>query len=205
MPFLEEIQTAISDLGVTAQVFLSNKAGRPAGSGPFVFVIETGGTSALRTQRVNNRYERPSASLTVTHENYQDAREIARAIAELRNVRNEIVGAYSVSVSGITRVGSEATVTAPSHRFVTGQSVVIAGAGQAAYNGTFEVVYSDDNTFTYTVAGSPATPATGTITASFLGTTYLEIDLIQEPFDMGTDANGRARVGFNIRVVKHPS
>jgi hypothetical protein len=39
------------------------------------------------------------------------------------------------------------------------------GANENEYNGAFSVVVDDANTFHYTVAGSPATPATGTITA----------------------------------------
>jgi Bacteriophage minor capsid protein len=37
------------------------------------------------------------------------------------------------------------------------------------------------------------------------GTWYLEISPMQEPIDMGLDENGRARVAFNIEVVKRPS
>ena len=33
-------------------------------------------------------------------------------------------------------------------------------------------------------------------------TFYREINVDTDPFDMGTDPNGRAQVGFNIRVVK---
>lgn len=209
MPFLEEIKRTIigtSPSPTSAQVFLSSRAGRPAGDGPFVFIIETGGTFALRTQNVSNRYERPTAQISVTATDYVDARQMARAIADsLRSVRNTVLGAYSVSITTLTRVGTTATATSVAHGFVTGQSVTIAGANEASYNGTYTITVTGDDTFTFTVAGSPATPATGTITASFTGTTYLEIDLLQEPFDMGTDTNARARVGFNIRVVKHPS
>jgi hypothetical protein len=41
----------------------------------------------------------------------------------------------------------------------------ISGAGQADYNGDFAITVTGANTFTYTVANSPATPATGTITS----------------------------------------
>lgn len=71
------------------------------------------------------------------------------------------------SVSSITRSGSTATVTTSSpHPYETGQSIRIAGADQAAYNGVQTITVTGASTFTYAVAGSPATPATGTLTAS---------------------------------------
>lgn len=72
---------------------------------------------------------------------------------------------YQAEVSGITRSSTTATVTATGHGFSTGDKVVIYGAGQSEYNGAFTVTVTDANTFTYTVSGSPATPATGTIRA----------------------------------------
>jgi hypothetical protein len=44
--------------------------------------------------------------------------------------------------------------------------VNIRGAAETDYNGDFIVTVTDANTFTYTVSGSPATPATGTIIAN---------------------------------------
>lgn len=63
----------------------------------------------------------------------------------------------------ITRVGTVATVHIVGHGFYDGSKVTISGADQAAYNGTsvIDVIGPDD--FTFTVAGAPATPATGTI------------------------------------------
>lgn len=73
----------------------------------------------------------------------------------------------SISVASITRSGTTATVTISSdHNLATGQSATIAGAGEAEYNGTFTIIVTTRTQFTYTVSGSPATPATGTITAA---------------------------------------
>jgi hypothetical protein len=71
-----------------------------------------------------------------------------------------------VSVTSITRSSTTATVTAAAHGFTTGDQVNIRGAVQTDYNGDFLVTVTDANTFTYTVSGSPATPATGTIVAN---------------------------------------
>lgn len=78
------------------------------------------------------------------------------------------------SVTSITRSATTATVTAAGHGYVTGMSITIAGANEAAYNGAYTITVVDADTFTYTVAGSPATPATGTITAQY--TTALNVD-----------------------------
>lgn len=76
-----------------------------------------------------------------------------------------LVNGYGqVSVTSITRSGSTATVvTAAAHGFDTGDIALIAGAGQAEYNGEHEVQVLSATSFTYAVAGEPATPATGTI------------------------------------------
>lgn len=75
-------------------------------------------------------------------------------------------GYNTVNVSSITRVGATATVvTATAHGLSTGDSATIAGAGQTDYNVDAVVTVVDTTTFTYVVANSPATPATGTITA----------------------------------------
>lgn len=71
-----------------------------------------------------------------------------------------------VAVTSITRSSTTATVTATAHGFTTGDQVNIRGAAQADYNGDFIVTVTDANTFTYTVSGSPTTPATGTIVAN---------------------------------------
>jgi hypothetical protein len=70
------------------------------------------------------------------------------------------------TVTSITRASTTATVTATAHGFTTGDQVNIRGAAETDYNGDFLVTVTDANTFTYTVSGSPATPATGTIIAN---------------------------------------
>jgi hypothetical protein len=72
-------------------------------------------------------------------------------------------------VTSITRASTTATVTATAHGFSTGDQVNIRGAVQTDYNGDFLITLDPidpTNKFTYTVSGSPATPATGTIIAN---------------------------------------
>ena len=75
-----------------------------------------------------------------------------------------------VAVSQITRSGSVATVKANRHGFATGDTITVAGTGQTEYNISAAITVVDDDTFTYTVSGTPVSPATvavsGGITAS---------------------------------------
>jgi DNA/RNA endonuclease YhcR with UshA esterase domain len=91
---------------------------------------------------------------------------------------------FEASVT-ITRSSSTATVSHTAHGFVTGDSVVIKGADQGEYVGYKEITVVDANSYTYTVTGTPTTPATGTITA----TANILNDL--------TDASGEAETTFN--------
>jgi hypothetical protein len=61
----------------------------------------------------------------------------------------------------ITRSGSTATVAHTSHGFETGDLVRVRGAVEQEYNGIFTVTVTGANEYTYTVSGTPATPATG--------------------------------------------
>jgi hypothetical protein len=80
-----------------------------------------------------------------------------------------------LQVSSLTRVGTTATaVTTQDHDLTKNDSetfyrptVKVSGADQAAYNGAAIELLSVPNrtSFTYTVSGSPVTPATGTILA----------------------------------------
>lgn len=75
-------------------------------------------------------------------------------------------GKHTYSVTSITRSGTVATVTtSATNALSTGQTVTIAGAVETDYNGSFVITVTSGTTFTYTVANSPTTPATGTITA----------------------------------------
>ena len=70
------------------------------------------------------------------------------------------------SVTALTRASTTATATATAHGFTSGDQVNIRGAAETEYNGDFLITVTDADTFTYTVSGSPATPATGTIIAN---------------------------------------
>jgi uncharacterized phage protein gp47/JayE len=70
----------------------------------------------------------------------------------------------SQSVATLTRSGSTVTATTSAdHQLATGIEMTMAGADQAEYNETAIVTVIARDTFTYQISGTPATPATGTI------------------------------------------
>lgn len=74
----------------------------------------------------------------------------------------------TLSVSSITRSDTTATVTtASAHGYATNDYITHAGATLAAYNVTAKITVTGTTTYTFTIAGSPATPATGTITTVY--------------------------------------
>lgn len=81
----------------------------------------------------------------------------------------------------ITRSSTTATVTVPSGTagWAVGNTVNISGAAQPQYNGNQVILALTSTTFTFTVAGSPATPATGSITAAFLGQVGTPFTILQ--------------------------
>ncbi len=72
------------------------------------------------------------------------------------------------TVSSITRSGSTATLTTSGdHGLLTTDSIWVSGADQSEYNGAFAIAtVPTSTTITFTVSGSPASPATGTIIAN---------------------------------------
>lgn len=80
------------------------------------------------------------------------------------------LAAQSLGVTSLTRAGTTATATtANDHSMATGQQVTIAGANETDYNGTFTITVIAADKFEYTLTGTPSTPATGAITASYDG------------------------------------
>lgn len=99
---------------------------------------------------------------------------------------SDTISARIINVLSITRTGVTATVTTSSaHDLSSFVPVTISGADQTEYNVTdTEILVTGLDTFTYTVSGSPTTPATGTILASF---TTATVDV--ESVDFGVETN----------------
>ena len=69
------------------------------------------------------------------------------------------------TIDGITSSGTTATVTTKEqHNILPGTSILVTGANEAAYNGTFEVSQvTSFNTITYELPESTTSPATGIV------------------------------------------
>ena len=74
----------------------------------------------------------------------------------------------SIAITSISQVGGVATVIAVGHQMASGFDVTISGANEVDYNGTFTVIAIDEDTFSYVVPSTTASPATGTILCSSL-------------------------------------
>jgi len=67
-------------------------------------------------------------------------------------------------ITSITRASTTATATTSvPHGLTTGDTITILGADVVAYRKTTAVTVTGASTFTYSVTGSPATPAVGTL------------------------------------------
>lgn len=120
------------------------------------------------------------------------------------------------SVTSITLSGTTATVTTSvAHTLNDGDPVSMAGAVQSQYNGIFQVSVISSTVFTYQISGTPASPATGTITATPYTETYFKyinyasfqgMDLLQHETDghlyqmlPSTVKDGAAPINYFIR------
>jgi hypothetical protein len=124
------------------------------------------------------------------------------------------------TASSLTRSGTTATLTSTDIvsklGLSTGSTVVLSGAVQTAYNGAQTITVVDANTITFSVAGSPTTPATGTINvAPGLTSDLLTIANIERPtsatdvsfvytLDNGTtiSSGGDGRVQLTDRITQ---
>lgn len=97
--FIEELVKLLTDAGVGTfgtNIFASTSAEIPVGAGPYLSIVETGGTSPERTQNsvAVPAYQRPTAQLVVRASTYSAARTMARAAYNaLVGVRNQTVTA----------------------------------------------------------------------------------------------------------------
>lgn len=116
----------------------------------------------------------------------------------------------TLAISSLTRASSTATATATAHGKVTGDVVKISGATETEYNGNFTINVTNASTFTYTVTGTPATPATGSpilnssvsyapISSSFPSVTiYFGIDGVRHKI---TGARGSVEFTISARQI----
>lgn len=74
-----------------------------------------------------------------------------------------------LSVSSLVRSGAVATMTtAVPHGYATGDYVLPAGATPTGYNARVKITVTGPTTFTFAASSGLATPATGTITVTYV-------------------------------------
>jgi hypothetical protein len=108
---------------------------------------------------------------------------------------------YQASVTQITRSGSTATVSQTAHGLATDDKVYIQGANEPEYNGIHQITYINDNSYSFTVSGTPDSPATGTITETdvLISATTNASGLATDTrsFSANQPITGRVREGTN--------
>lgn len=93
----------------------------------------------------------------------------------------------SIAISSITRNGQIATANSVNHGLIDGDFVTIIGAVQNEYNIIEKaIIVIDADNFAFVVNGSPTTPATGTIVASY---SYVEPGQVRIGFTRDNDSS----------------
>ncbi|TAY96935.1 hypothetical protein ELH85_23020 [Rhizobium ruizarguesonis] len=132
--------------------------------------------------------------------------------SNVNRIRAEYPGVKIVALPPLGRTDTQRTITLTSVGTVatanvatgttglqSGQTVSISGAAPSAYNGSYVITVTGENTFTYNFAGGTS-PATGTIRANDLGLSaeyHLYTAQNAYPAD-GTDASGKWRLRDDI-------
>lgn len=101
MPFLDELAAKLVADGVGVigtSIFLSSKAEIPAGAGPYISIIETGGMTARRNHNNKGYTQRPSAQITTRASTYPAAR--SKAFAAYTSLCGDR-GLFNTTLSGV--------------------------------------------------------------------------------------------------------
>lgn len=101
---------------------------------------------------------------------------------------SNFTGAVTLTFSS----GTVTAVTTVAHTLVDNLNVTIINAADSDYNGTFAINVLDENTFTYTIPGTPAAPDTGNYSS-----TYANIPL--QSVKAGSDKNLAAGTTLTIQ------
>ena len=142
------------------------------------FDVETTHSSGVVTINVNNGGDVPTTNAAgagtivvvnakivkaTINDNTGSPIENARVLIEAQDGTGSLPFEDTVT---ITRSGSTASVSHTAHGMASADKVVIRGANEQEYNGVFVITNVTTNAYDYTVSGTPATPATGTIKAT---------------------------------------
>jgi len=147
------------------------------------------GTGASTTIIAN-----PVTVLLVAQE--ADGTKVASAMVFVRASNGTGPFPYEEAVT-IVNSGTQATVTHTAHGMATNDKVLIEGASLAANNGVFTITVTGADTYTYTMASSPGSSPTGSITSTFValfGTTDVNGEIsMSRVFSTSQPVTGWAR------------
>ena len=174
-------------------------------TGTMDLVISGGTTPSVRTAGATVTVISGAVSATVKvtdtsvpPNNTQNARVLVQATSG---------GPFPANASvSITSSASTATVTHTAHAMATNDKVLIKGANEIEYNGVFTITKIDANSYSYTVSGTPATPATGSPTSTFVvlsGLTDVNGEItMSRVFSSNQPVSGRARKSSTVPFLK---
>jgi uncharacterized phage protein gp47/JayE len=100
----------------------------------------------------------------------------------------------SMSVLSLTRSGSIAyAVTAADHHLTDGALATISGAAQVEYDITAAITVTSPTEFNYPVSGTPVTPATGIILATY---TFASVQVSSVTYGANTNLDSGSEIFF---------
>jgi len=106
--------------------------------------------------------------------------------------QDSIVQEFSGDISLSYELGIVTAVTTIPHTLSTGLQVTISGAVQADYNGTFEIIALDENTFTYNLIASLTTDS-GVYSSEYA---LLEIESVGTGESVNIDSGGTLTISL---------
>lgn len=133
-------------------------------------------------------------------DNYQSSDGITYIVTAAVSITDK-----TISVTSLEAVGTIATATTSGpHGLASNVTVTIAGADQPEYNGAQTIQVTAEDQFTYTVSGSPISPATGTITADFT-TAVVPVEAVppsnpDDPFGAATNQTLDAPLTLQVSI-----
>ncbi len=158
---------AVTSIDSITGITLANATAFPHSAGTPIYAIKYNQVELSHSQTVTG--DKTTIVLTPLTTDETNTVYYDESVAQYYFAR--FISSITQSITSITRVGTLATATKVGHGFVSGQNINITGANQSEYNGYHEITVLTSSTFTFTVSGTPTTPATGTILAS-LSSTY---------------------------------
>ena len=116
-----------------------------------VFFKNGDGFSSLQIKSNSTFYFKNSAN-SITKS------DLTQGLTDFKDFAGQGIEPVSLNSTG----GIATLITDKPHNLTTGQTANIFGFDQSEYNGDKVITVVDDNTFTFAVSGTPASPATGT-------------------------------------------